>query len=543
MKILLVHVPKLEDFYLPFGRYMNVNYLPMGMLGLAAHLQRSGHPAEVVHAGVERLLAPDWTVADEVARTEARAVGLSLHWHYQAYDVSRAVERIKAARPDLFVFLGGLTASYFGRAVLETFPAADAVIKGEGHEPTRLLLDALESGGSLDAVPNLIRREGRGIVENRVQLHPPEFFTDLPFADLTLLRHHTEYVRQFGFPLAYSLELTREENRALMTMGRTFFPLFVGSGCRVSCSVCGGNARALAQAGGCNRILWRPQSAVMADIRRAMSAGYRTMALCFDPVPESTAYYVELFRTLREERLDVDFYFECWALPEPDFVTAFAATFKPPHSYLALSPDSGSDAIRRRNKGYFYTNDDLLRTADLLARHGVQMDVFFSLGFPGETVALALETRELMRRLSARYANIRRLMVWAVQLEPGSPMFERPEAHGVIAHRRRLADFVAAHGQGSDVYSELGYEIPMFFGDKLGFAERFQQFKCEEFCFHSRDPRVYNHPEMGRSECLEKRRMLARKRGAPEPELPISCDFTYAEAVVRERPRNPRLEV
>ncbi|MBM4356410.1 MAG: radical SAM protein, partial [Deltaproteobacteria bacterium] len=398
VETLLLHVPKLEDYYPPFGRYMNVNYMPMGMLALSAHLARSGHPTEVVHAGIEKILDPGWRVADLVSSRGFRAVGLSLHWHYQAYDVARAVERIRSVRPDLFLFAGGITASYFGREMLETIPGLDAVVIGESFEPVRRMLDALERGGTPAGVPNLAwresgeGREGSIVVNPETLLHPPEFFENLPFADFSAFPRAGRYVAQFGFPRAYSWELTPEENRAMMTMGRTFFPLFTGSGCARSCTYCGGNARTQRRAFHHHRILWRSHRAVLDDIRRALDAGYRTMALCFDPMPESTAWYVELFSRMRRETPEADLYFECWSLPDPEFVRAFADTFSPPHSYLALSPDSGSEQVRRANKGYFYTNDQLFRTADLLKKHGVQMDVFFSIGFPGETVPLALET-------------------------------------------------------------------------------------------------------------------------------------------------------
>lgn len=549
MNVLLLHVPKLEDFYLPFGRYMNVNYLPMGLVGIAHHLAAAGHRVELVHAGVEKILDSSWTASHEAISGGWDAVGLDLHWHYQAYDVARAVERIRAARPGVKVFLGGLTASWFGREVLETWPGVDAVVLGEGFEPARLLLAAWQYGGSLSSVPNLAWRDGERVVVNpQRMLHDVALFDRLPFADLTPLRHHQAYAAQFGFPLAYGLELTPLENRQRMTMGRAFFPLFVGSGCRRACSWCGGSSGAQRRMNGLHRVLWRGHDAVLRDVARARDFGYRTLALCFDPLPESTAWYVELFRRMRAEAPDMDLYFECWGLPEPAFMDAFAQTFAPPHSYLALSPDTGDEEVRARHKAYPYSNQELLATARHLEARGVQLDVFFSLGLPGETAARALRTRELVRRF-AGLPNVRRLMTWAVQLEPGSPAFEDPARFGIEVNRRTLADFEAAHGTRGDAYSVLGYRLPGYFGDArdLGgvpeFEAHFQQFKCQEFCFHSADPRVYNDPAIGRQACLDKRRFLALRRGLPSPDAAIGPGCTYDEACAAERPLVPRVEV
>jgi radical SAM superfamily enzyme YgiQ (UPF0313 family) len=559
---------------------MNINYMPMGLLALAHHLNRSGHPCQVVHAGIEKILDPAFAAANLVRDLDVAAVGLPLHWHYQAYDVAQAAARIKAARPDLFVFLGGITASYFGLAALEAIPAADAVVVGEGFEPTRLLLDALDHGRDLAHVPNLAWRGPHGTLRNPATLlHPQAFVDSLVYADFTPLRHHEAYVAQFGFPLAYSWELSPEENRKLMTMGRSFFPLFVGSGCPRSCTYCCGNAKTQARINHGHRILWRSQDAVLEDVRAALAAGYRTMALCFDPMPESTPYFVELFRRMKRETPAADLYFEAWSLPDPAFIDAFADAFEPPHSYLALSPDTGDEALRKANKGYHYSNAQLLETADLLLRKGIQMDVFFSIGFPRETAALALGTRDLMRRMADTYRNIRRLMVWAVQIEPGSPMFEDPSRFGIVSNRRTLSDYIRVHGAGADAYTALGYRIPGFFGDArdrpvtrpaadpgsiasaigwidpadpaaeaerdaiAAFERDIQQFKCMEFCFHAKDPRVYNNPVLGRQACLDKRRLLAQRRQAALPDRPISDDCSWADALERERPAGPRIEI
>lgn len=550
MKFLLLHTPKLEDFYLPFGRYMNVNYMPMGMLGIAAHLNRHGHPTTVVHAGIEKILDPSWSVAQDAATWDVGAVGLSLHWHYQAYDVARAVERIRQARPDLFIFVGGITASYFGAQVLETVPAADAVVLGEGFEPVRYLAQALDNKTSLDSVPNLAWRKGRDVVVNPARmLHDTTLLDGFPFADFSVLKNNDSYVRQFGFPLAYAWELSPEENRHMMTMGRSFFPLMVGSGCPRSCSFCCGNAVTQKRINAGHRLYFRSLDAIIEDVRRAQDAGYRTVALCFDPMPQSTRFFVELFGRMKRETPGMDLYFECWSLPEPEFIRAFGEAFCAPHSYLALSPDSGNEAIRKKNKGYHYTNEQLLSCADLLSEHEIQMDIFFSIGFSGETAALALDTRDLMRRMADRYENIRRLMVWAVQLEPGSPAFDDPDRWGIESNRSTLGDFVRAHGGRGDAYTVLGYKIPGYFGDERDqggvedFERHLQQFKCMEFCFHAKDPRVYNHPLLGRQECLEKRRILAGRRGVNAPDRVISDDYPHHFAVRDERPDGPRIEV
>ena len=104
-----------------------------------------------------------------------------------------------------------------------------------------------------------------------------------------------------------------------------------------------------------------------------MDAGYRTMSLCFDPTPMRDSYYRELFRQIREARLDVAFYFECWGLPTADFVADFRRTFPSPESYIAVSPDAGDEAVRKRNKQPFYTDAQLFETLDRFEDHELSL--------------------------------------------------------------------------------------------------------------------------------------------------------------------------
>lgn len=537
---LFVHVPKFSSEYLPLGEYMNVTYMPMGLLAIADRAARAGYAVEVLHLGVEWMVDPGYSLAEELAGREVRAVGLPLHWHYQAFDVIEVCRAIRKAAPETFIFLGGFTAGYFAEEILDAFPFVDGVVLGDGELAiVPLLRELSRPRPDLGSVPGLLfRSEGGALIHpGEVAQAGREDLDELRFAELSLLRHHEVYVRSFGFPLAFSKEYGREENAAHQTMGRTFFPLCVGRGCPVVCSYCGGNRRAQQRLRGRREVLWRAPERVLADIRRAVEAGYRTMSLCFDPYPTRDGYYLELFGRLRAERLPVDFYFECWGLPTRRFLEAFAETFGREHSYLAVSPDSGNEAVRRANKAYAYSNEELWEFLKAAERLGVQVDVFFTLALPGETVAQVADTRVLMERIREGIGVARRVMIWTVQIEPGSPQYEQPERFGIVTDRRSFQDYYRVHGSDEgDTYVSLGYKIPGYFGDARDrggipeFEAEIQHLKCMEFCFLSPDPRQAAGPDAGREHCLERRRRLARRRGVDKEQRLIGDDHRYAAA-------------
>jgi len=542
---LFVHTPKADNHYLPLGDFFNITYMPMGLVALANLLLEDGWRVELAHAGVEWLEDPTTPIPKTYANHRIRAVGISLYWHYQSFDSIEMAREMKRTHPEAFVFLGGVTAAYFAREILEAFPFIDAVVLGHGEGVVRKLVSTLAEHGPVESVPNLAVRVGDEIKETRGIVFadgmvPP--LDDLRFGDLMPLRNASRYARSFGFPLAYGREYTPEENTSMLAMGRSFFPLFTGRGCPWKCTFCGGNQATLRKINGTAKVTWRHPERVLDDIRAAMDWGYKTMSLCFDPVPWKDDYYLSVFEAIRKARLDVDFYFECWGLPTQRFVKDFRRTFPSPESYLAISPDAGDERVRKQNKQPFYTDAEMFQALEWLEEERISFDVFFSLALPGENVESAQKTAAMKHIIADRYANARRVMTWTVQLEPGSPQFETPSSYNMVTDRDCFMDFYRAHGgDRADTYSSLGFKINGYFGDErdeggiADFERHLQHLKCMNFCFLAKDPRQWNAPAEGRSHCLSRRKELARRRGHAAPTLQIGDQVDYMDALDEER--------
>ena len=546
---LFVHVPKFSSEYLPLGEFINITYMPMGLLALAELAKRKGFTTEILHLGVEWIHDSGYRLGDELKRRRVASVGMPIHWHYQSYDTIQVAKAVKKASPDTFVFLGGYTASYFAKEILREFECVDAVVlgDGEGAVPT-LLRELSKDTPDCAKVPSLLFRQGGEIHRSNARyIAKNEDLDDLNFTDFSLLRHAPTYVRSFGFPLAFSKEYDLKQHRMHQTMGRTFFPLAVGRGCPTKCTYCGGNIKALSRINGGHRLLWRNHDRVLDDIRRALGAGYKTVSLCFDPTPDKDDYFVALFDRIRKERLAVDLYFENWGLPTKRFLESFARAFPGENSYMAYSPDSGCEAVRKFNKGFFYTNKQMLDSIRTAEEFEVQLDIFFSIALPAETIKEARITRDMIAEIREGYTNIRRLMTWSVQLEPGSPQFENPERFNMITDRRCFMDFFKAHGgEKSDTYSGLGYKINDYFGDErdrggiVEFEAHMQHLKCMEFCFLSADPRQRVTPQQGREHCLERRKKIAARRGVSVEQKIISDGHRYDDAAKAMRAGLPK---
>jgi hypothetical protein len=544
---LFVHVPKADNHYLPVGDFFNITYMPMGVLALAELMRRSGKRVEVLHLGVEWIEDPAFDLLAAFSGQRIRSIGLPLYWHYQSYDVIEVARALKADHPESFVFLGGITAGYFADQIVAEYPTIDGVLKGHAEGSILALMQALEAGDPLGGVHGLVYVDDSGDVRDNTKIpglpHPPMPHIDsLVYADLSVMRHPETYASTFGFPLAYGREYSRTDNRNMLSMGRSFFPLFIGRGCPWQCTFCGGNRNTLRKVNGTSKVQWRGHDAVIDDIRRAMDFGYQTMALCFDPTPTRDDYYVTLMERVQKEKLGVDFYFECWGLPTKRFIDTFRRAFPSPESYLAVSPDAGDEAVRKANKQPFYTNAELFQALDHMKDVELSADIFYTIAQPFERLAGARATAAQVDHIAHTYENARRIMTWSVQLEPGSAQFERPADFDMVTDRSRFSDFYRAHGgERADTYSSLGYKINGYFGDERDeggiqeFERHLMHLKCMEHCFLGRDPRFWNSPADGRAHCFDRRKRLAVGRGTAEPARAIGLDYTYMDAMAEER--------
>lgn len=440
-----IHVPRPET-----GIYPNVALLPIGLPALADLVERMGHPAHITHWGLEKLLHPERDPIATLHEAGLRVFLLDLHWHYQSAHVLDLAAKLRAAIPEALIIVGGITASCFHRE-LAALDDLDFVIRGDGEVPLARLLAALSAPGGearLTQVPNLSYRQGAELVST-----PLGYAIDAPLLDslrftrFELIRDHAHCLR---------LKLNRDySDTAALAQEAPIFHYNVGRGCPVDCSFCGGGKSAQKRFCGRTRPVLAHQDAVCRELAAARSYGIDTWFTCFDPEPKGP-YYPALFRCMKTLGLDFNVIFESWGLPGGDFLESFAENLLP-GSVLVLSPESGSDEIRRKNKGFHYSTAELLATLDACERLGIRAELYFTAGLPFEQWRQVLETRELIATLKRRHPTLQ-ISVFPLELEPGSLMHGKGPSLGVSSDRSSLESFVAA----SRGPAQIGYRtVPL----------------------------------------------------------------------------------
>jgi radical SAM superfamily enzyme YgiQ (UPF0313 family) len=519
-----VHVPKRSNYYKPTDDFMFINYIPMGVFALCDRLVRHGIASCIKHLGLETILDDSFSIVEWVRATRPRIVGMSLHWHYQSFDVIDVARKLKSACPEVKILLGGFTATRFAREILEEFPDVDAIIAGDAEASVvPFARSVLDGNADYHDVPNCIWRAGDTIVDNDISYTArAEDLDSLEYANLSLLDHHEEYRDYFRLPMFWSNYESVSENLRRRTVAEKIFPLAIGRGCRVNCTFCGGSARAHLRLFNRKEPVLRSPTAVVASMEKALGYGYTGFLACFDPDPTDDTYALRLMTELRRRNLQCGLGFESWGLPSRRFIDAFAETFVLERSYIAISAESGSEAIRRSNKGIFFSNQEMYATLEHMAEARVPGLVYLTMGLPGETREHLQETARFAKSLKRRFrSTLEDVFCLPIQLEPTSALFEEPSVHGVHAARASFLDFYRSHGQtNTGPFTHAAYCTESLSEDFDEFDAILQRERCRHFCPAA--PKLPGNVELislGRLACRAGHlRWKRRGHGAPATE-------------------------
>jgi hopanoid C-3 methylase len=166
MRVLLVHPSPLlySELYLRLE--------PLGLERVAAAVRTAGH--DVCLLDLQVFDHADY--AREVAEFRPRAIGFSLNYLANVPEVIDLAKSTKARWPEVFVFVGGHSASFIAPELLEHADGAiDAVVRGEGEAITPRLLEVAGERG-LERLPGVVTLDGAGptpILLDDLDRHPP----------------------------------------------------------------------------------------------------------------------------------------------------------------------------------------------------------------------------------------------------------------------------------------------------------------------------------------------------------------------------------
>ncbi len=217
MKIALVHpagsnwIPGKKDMTATANRMA-----PLGLLSIAAHLEKKGHEVMVHDCLGPR--APKGTEATGKAVLDFKPEWVGFSATTSGFlDGYELASHLKSVNPEIRTVFGGVHISAMGAPLLEDFEHIDFLCMGEGE----LTMEELAAGDDPGGIHGLAWRENGKPVTNPPRTQVPDL-DDLPFP---------AYEKLQGFPNGYRLPMFSY----IRTPGAT---MITSRGCPYQCSFC-----------------------------------------------------------------------------------------------------------------------------------------------------------------------------------------------------------------------------------------------------------------------------------------------------------------
>lgn len=395
MKVLFVHpygsnfLPGRQDITTIFNLMP-----PLGIMSIAAVLEQNGIAVEIIDCYADP--APPEAVVEKILAKQPDIVGFSCTTS-SFMEGYRVAELLKQRRPDIFTVVGGAHACTIGAPLLDSFPAIDYLVIGEGEQT---MLELAQSGcRNVEVIPGIACRKN-GVGTLTVQRELIADLDCLPFPAYHLL---PEFPKRYTLPL---FSFPTAPNTSIIS----------SRGCPYSCSYC--DRSVFARGFRFNSPEYIIEHVAMLN----RTYGIRHVFF-YDDLFTFDRQRVKRFCELKKQK-QLRVTYNCIArLEHVD------------QELLALLKDSGCwqvnfgiesgdpDVVRKHRK--FFGLDEVGRKLQMVKEAGMRVKGLFMIGLPGEDEAAIRRTIEYALSLPLEEINVTKFTPF-----PGAPVYKTIREQG-----------------------------------------------------------------------------------------------------------------
>jgi radical SAM superfamily enzyme YgiQ (UPF0313 family) len=379
-----------------------VRMAPIGILSIAAYLKERGAEVSVVSTRLPAGLGGAEEVMGRVRSFRPDVVGFTAttSGFPDAYSHAEAIKRVV---PDVKIVFGGVHVSALREKVLESYPAIDFLVTGEGEKA----MASLAAGEDPASIQGIVYRGGSGIKSTGLR-------TDLCVLD------------ELPFPAYRSLDgFPREFEAPLFNYPKAPSATIISSrGCPYQCSYC-------------DRSVFRRSF-------RFNSAGYLYEHMRFlrrEFGVRHIFFYDDLF-TFHRGRIEE----LCGMLGKKPLGMTFNCAVRVGHIdddllrmlkaagcwMVSLGIESGDRELLARHKSNV-DPEEMKKSVRQIQRNGLRVKGLFMMGLPGETETTIRKTQDFIAELELDDMNMTKFTPF-----PGSPIYQTINEEGAFEEKWAL---------------------------------------------------------------------------------------------------------
>jgi radical SAM superfamily enzyme YgiQ (UPF0313 family) len=386
---------------------------PLALAYLAGSLRAAGHQPVIVDAIGEapflrmpclggRMIAIGLPISEIVAHIpeDTEVIGISGMFSQEWPYTKQVVEAIRRRFSQTLIVAGGEHFTALPLFTLETCPAIDLCVLGEGEEAIVEIADRVDKGSSLDELRGIaIRRGGtpvlmppRARIRDVDDIPPPAW-------DLTPIGNYLDRGLSFG-----------------VNRGRSI-PMLATRGCPYQCTFCSSPSMWT------TRYVARDPAKVLDEIQGYIDSYKAENIDFYDLTAIVKKEWILAFCRKIEER-GMKF---TWQLPSGTRSEALdgevcAALYRAGCRDIAYAPESGSSVTLKLVKKRLHL-DKMMVSMRAAVKEGMHVQAHIVFGFPGETRNEAWRSIILLARMALAGAHHMRIFTFTPY--PGSELFNR----------------------------------------------------------------------------------------------------------------------
>ena len=428
MRVLLVNPP--QAFY-P-GSDIPAGNLPLGLLYIAAVLEKNGHEVSILDAFMsdssiwkskEKTIIgmPGWRIREEIRKRKPEVVGVSNPFTSQVENAIAVCDIAKGVDPRILTVVGGPHVSAAPAQFLEEAKTADIVVIGEGEYAMLDILDSLARRENLSDVPGIAFRNGTAIV----QTSPRPWLKNLD--ELPYPAYHLVNMEQYLEPKTIEYRSFKDRSISMIT----------SRGCPFNCCFCSVHLHMGKS--------FRSHSAdyVVNHIEHVVNK-YRAKTIFFED--DNLTLDMERFEAICDKIIERGIRVN-WETPNgvradclnPKLLKKMKESGC---QSLFFGIESGDQEVLDTVIGKSLDLKKVIEVAKTCKELGLKTGAFYIIGFPGEKRKNMLQTIEFALRLRANYDVGMHLFVATPSI--GTRLYEQCRQGGYIKENLTSRSFAEA---------------------------------------------------------------------------------------------------